>query len=126
MTRIEITDTMAGIVTKMSEGNIEAVSVLSQILEKTDEIDPDNFMGGLGVILSLDMSRVYGSRIWMLYNDVCNKNINHTLGLMRAHQLGFLSQEKLDHAIDNYGEGIDIVNLLRQVQERLPDFRMGD
>lgn len=110
----------------MSDGNPGALTVMMKMIDAGRSIDPDSLMGALGVFLSLDTHRIYGSRIWMLYKDVCKQNLNTTLGLLRATQLGFLSENKLNHAIDNYGDGLDIPVLLAQVKGQLPDFVLGD
>lgn len=110
----------------MSDGNPGALTTMMTMMDKAESIDPDSILGGLGKIMSLDTHGIYGSRIWQLYSDVCKKNMNTTLGLMRAVQFGFLSEHKLSHAIDNYGEGLDIGNLLKQVKERLPNFTLEE
>jgi hypothetical protein len=58
----------------------------------------------------------------LLFKDVCGQSIIKTVGMLRAVQLGYCSREKLNHAIDNRGQGIDIPALMTQVRERLPDF----
>jgi hypothetical protein len=86
------------------------------------EIDPDDWAGGLGPLLFMDSNRIYGSRIWQLYKDVCNQSLVRMLAVLRAWQLGFISGHALHHAIDNCGEGLDVDELLGRVQERLPRF----
>ena len=58
----------------------------------------------------------------MLFKDVCGEDLIKMLGVLRAVQLGFVGQEKVKAAINNYGKGIDVDDLLKQVQERLPAF----
>lgn len=112
------------VIAEMSDGNPGGLTVMMMLLEKTESIDPDAALGGIGSILSLDTHGIYGSRIWMFYKDVCGQNINKMLGLMRAVQLGYLTDNKLNHAIDNMGDGIDAPELLKQVKEYLPAFVM--
>ncbi len=122
MSRISLKDTGVTVIIKMCEGNLGAISVCRQLLSDTPKIDPDSFMGGVGIILSLDTLAIYGSRIWMLYKDVCGQNIHDTLAVLRGVQLGFISQATLNYAIDHYGEGISVKDLVKQVKERLPKF----
>ena len=124
--RIEMHMTMIDIVTTLSEGNPGAISVLMQILVNNQRIDPDDCFGPLGPLFELDNLDCYGSRIWMLYKDVCDGNLIDMLGVLRAIQLGFINQEKIQHAIDNYGEGIDPKNLTKLVKERLPLFGVNN
>ncbi len=121
--RIKGTDSMMNVVMKMSEENSGAITVCMEILEKTKEIDPDCAFEGLGTMLSLDTYNIYGSRIWMLYKDVCKQDIVKTIAMLRACQLGILSRDSLNYAIDNYGKGIDVDSLYKQVKEQLPNFK---
>ena len=120
--RITLSDSIMDVFKRMSEGNPGALTVMAEMLEKGASIDPQGFMGGLGAILSLDTHGIYGSRIWMLYKDVCNQSIISTLAILRACQLGFLRESDMIHAIDNYGAGIDMDALVKQVKQRLEKF----
>jgi len=121
-TRIELTDTGIDVILKLSEGNPGAVTVCMEVLKKGTEIDPDAFGGGLMQLLGFDTLGLYGSRIWMLYKDVCECDLVSTLGVMRAWQLGFITQSQLNWAIDNRGDGLDVEQVVNQVKERLPSF----
>lgn len=120
--RIKGTDNILDVVQKMSEGNPGAVTVLSRMIKDGAAIDPQDFMGGLGAVLSLDTCRIYGSRIWMLYKDVCGEDLMKTLAVLRACQLGELTDIEMQHAIDFRGEGIDVDGLVATVKGRLEQF----
>lgn len=122
MTRIDLNDTMQSVVIKMAEGNPGALRVCMDLLAKGEQIDPDDWAGGFGNLLSLDTLAVYGSRIWMLFKDVCDLDLIKTIAMLRAWQLGFTTRESLNYAIDNRGAGLDVDTLLAQVKERLPNF----
>ncbi|KKL70479.1 hypothetical protein LCGC14_1813030 [marine sediment metagenome] len=121
--RITLQDTLGSAIAKLAEGNPGAIHVCKEFVKKTKEIDPDDLLGEMSNILSLDTFAIYGSRIWMLYKDVCKQDIVKVIGLLRAAQLGFMTKSELDHAIDNYGESIDIDSLMSKVRERLPNFK---
>jgi len=126
MARInDLSMSVLDVMVEMAEGNPGAVTVMMLIMDNSKRVDPDNIMGGLGVILSLDTHEIYGPRIWMLYKDVAGQDIGITLGLLRAVQLGFLSERKLNTAINDNGEGLDIPNLIEQVQAQLPAFQVN-
>ena len=91
----------------MAEGNPGALSVMMELYKITPEIDSMNLLGGLGTILLLDTFEIYGPRIWMLYKDFCQENIEKTLFVLRACQMGIMSQCELDFAIDNYGADLN-------------------
>ena len=123
-TRIEGTDTMPTVIIKMSGGNPEAMRVCMDILEHGEEIDPDAAMGGFAALLSLDSHGIYEHRIWMLYKDVCGEDLPTMLAINRACQLGIIDRGTLDTAIDGYGRGLNVLEVVRQVKDRLPAFNV--
>ena len=95
MAKITLTDTLQDIIVKMSDCNPGAVHALMDIYQNAESIDPQSLMKGLGPILLLDTLEIYGTDIYILYNDKCNRNLRNLLVLLRAYQLGFLPQAKL-------------------------------
>lgn len=95
MQRIQLTDSAMGMVLKMSSGNPGAMSALTEILVQSEKIDPQRGMRGAGAILQLDAYGIYGSSIYILFNDKCHRDVRKMLVLLRAAQLGFLSVPKL-------------------------------
>ena len=122
MTRLDLHDTALDAMVKLAEGNLGAANVLTRLLSDGAKIDLDNRLGGLGSLLSLDSLGIYGSRIWMLYKDVCNQSLITTVGVLRGWQLGLISTSSLQQAVDNYGDGLDIEAILAQVKAQLPGF----
>jgi hypothetical protein len=125
-TRITPEDTEISAVMKLAEGNPGAATVCIRLLEEAGDIDTDGFLGGLGTLLSLDTENVYGPSIWMLYKDVCKESIWRTIAVLRSCQLGFLSNTALHHAINNYGEGINLEELVKKVTDRLDGFKIPE
>lgn len=122
--KIQLTDSALDVMFKMSKGNPGALTVCCAILKHGEQIDPDNAMGGLGVLLSLDTLGLYSSKIWMLYKDVCGQDLPKMLAVLRGWQLGYVTDEQIHHAVDCYGEGINVSDICAKVAERLPRFRM--
>jgi hypothetical protein len=123
--RITISMTGKDAIMALAEGNPGALTVCMQLMDKTKAIDPDAMMGGVGSLLSLDTMGVYASRIWMFYKDFCGENIPKMLAVMRAYQLGQLegaTLDKINHAIDNRGDGLDLGAIMAAVQKELPEF----
>jgi hypothetical protein len=121
--RIKLEDTTLDILTKMSDGNPGALNVMMQLLKEGRAIDPDDFMGGLGVILSLDTHDIYGSHIWILFKDVSGSDLVTMCALLRAVQLGYLSESELVNAISNHKmEPARIQEMVQKVKDRLPKF----
>jgi hypothetical protein len=124
MAKIKLTDNLADIFFKLSEGNPGALNVLVTIV-KDEDIDPDDFLGPLGTLLSFDTHQIYGSNIWILYKDICGESIVKTVAVLRACQLGFIAEEVIHQAI-NIHSAIGILdpdNLYQQVKKRLPRFK---
>lgn len=122
--RLTLDMTGMDMILAMSEGNPGAVTVLAEVFKRAASIDPDSALGQLGVLCGLDNLDCYGSRIWMLYKDVCGQNLNHMLGLLRANQLGYVTDREINQAIDGDQSTLDLPALLVQVKERLPRFVM--
>lgn len=110
----------------MGGGNPGAITVLGEILNSGPIVDPNDFMFGMGAIFGLDTADIYESEIWMFYKDLCKQNIAHMMGMLRAVQLGFLSDKKLKEMIHNgYSYTTeDLMPYLNQVKERLPAFNI--
>lgn len=123
--RIKLEDTTISMVVKMSEGNFGAMDVLMLML-KPNDIDPDNLMGGVGQILLLDTFEIYGVGIYVLFNDICERDLVKTLAVLRATQMGFFSSSILKEACykqDRSGKDlIPVQDLYLKVKEQLPTF----
>ncbi len=121
--RITLEDNMMDMIMKVTEGNPGAVSVCMKLIEKSAVIDPDAALGPLTNLFALDTHDIYGSRIWQLYKDVCKTDLVSMIGLLRAVQLGFLTESELHSAIDGAKKPDDwIIGHVAKVKERLPAF----
>ena len=120
MPKIEANDSIEDVLVKLSEGNPGALSVIVQIIKQANKINPAcNFTIYL---LILDTLKIHGSKIWMLYKDVCDQNLINTLGILMAYQLGNISELELKAAINNYGKNINIEDIMGFVRTQVPDF----
>jgi len=124
--RIGRDDSPVDIILKLSDGNDGALVVCTDLFQHGAKIGVDAALKSLAPLLALDAANIYASRIWMLYKNVCGEDLTKMSAVLRASQLGFLSAGDLNHAIDNYGEGIDVDNLELQVRARLPHFGMAE
>jgi len=123
--RIKLEMTTKDMLIAICGGNPGSLTACMSILTSAPNIDPDNMMGGLGAILHLDSLNIWDERIYMLWNDVCYRDTAKMLALLRANQLGGLAgatQNNLNHAIDNRGDGIDLEAVMQAVKQRLPRF----
>lgn len=119
--RIGLNDTMQSMVIKMSDGNPGAINVMMGLLRETPSIDPDNVLGGLGVIMSLDTHDIYGPDIWCLFKYGCGQDLTTMVGARRAVQLGHIGVNQLKHMVESHDRA-GIAALLPAVREQLPNF----
>lgn len=95
--RIGLMDTGVDVITKMSEGNPGAINVLVQLMKRET---PD----GLGAILLFDTIGLYGCRIYMLWNDCCDCDLERVLQIMEAFRSGKITSESIhEHVQDPRG-----------------------
>lgn len=123
---ITSTDSPALIFSKMAKANPGAMNTIIQLYANNKEIDPGNFLGPLGAILQLDKLGIYGTDIYVLASDICNKNISKMIAVLRAVQLGLFDGRILAEALhrqDYSGcEMVPVDELYAKVKERLPMF----
>ena len=82
----------------LSKGNMGATNVLTQLF-------------GKNAFNSFDSLRKYnitGPLIWCLYKDVCNQNLHKMITILDNCENGNITPEILTHAINNFGDGLDI------------------
>ena len=95
MSKIELKDNIMSAMIKMSEGNPGAARAMMEICTKGSAIDPQGAMGGFGAIMLLDTWEIYGSSIYVLFNDKCKGDVRRMMLLIRAAQLGHISHTRL-------------------------------
>lgn len=127
MAKIKLEDSIQDVLFKMSDGNPGAISCMIGMLKVHDAIDPDAVTGGIGAILLLDTYEIYGTDIYILFSDKCNKDMRQMLMLMRATQLGLFSSNKLKEMASDQMRQINLTvdewkDLDEKVCERLPKF----
>ncbi len=135
MGKISLEDDFITIALKMSEGNPGALTVLLDLFKYAKVIDPQAFMGGMYHILMLDDLNIYGSHIWIIFKYVCNQDLRSMVGIIRAFQVGFVTERQLKSAIE-IEEGrrksisgerlhhtLDVPHLVSLVEEELNQFQ---
>ena len=122
MSRIEFGMTPMEMIVAMADGNPGAMRVMGEMFEKNAVVDPACSLGELGAIIYMDEYRIYGSRIWLLYKDVCKSDIIMTIAALRAVQLGLRRLSKLDAAIAGDLGQFNAATTLDEVRKTLHDF----
>jgi len=93
--RIELNDSVVDAVVKLVEGNPGAMQACMCLIDNAERIDPQSALDPYGPLLSLDTHGIYGSAIYVLWNDKCDRDPRKMIMLLRSVQLGFLPVEKL-------------------------------
>lgn len=114
------------LITKMSDGNPGAATVLMEMVSKGRFVDPQSLHLGFGGVFTLDTLGIYGTDIYVLWSDICGKQLNKTLAVLRAHQLGLFDGDTIKDACsrqDYSGRNmIPVEELYLKVKEQLTDF----
>jgi hypothetical protein len=126
MSRIELTDSIMDMAIKMSEGNPGAINAMMELYINNEKIDPQDAFGPFGKLLLLDTFGIYGTDIYVLWSDICDREVVKMIAVLRACQLGILSPAILKDASsrqDYSGKNmISVEDLYFKVKEELPEF----
>jgi len=128
MSRIGLTDSIQDILCNMSDGNPGALVAMLQLIEHTPNIDPQNVLGGFGVIMSLNDMKIYGTDIAVLFSDKCDKDPRKFNLLMRGRQLGKLPESRIQELAADQSRSIKMTQeewdkIEEAVLEELTDFQ---
>lgn len=120
-------DSIQEAVGKMSEGNRGAIAAMVEIIKGHELIDGGDPMGGVGDLMVLDAAEIYGTGIYILWNDKCGQDLRKLLILLRAVRLGFLDGAKLKEMADDQTRQINLTteemaDLDAKVCEAQPSF----
>jgi hypothetical protein len=126
-TRIQLEDSIQDIIIKMSDGNPGATTTLIEVIKNDGRVDPQSTFAGVGSILLLDSFGIYGSSIYILYNDKCKRDIRRFIMLLRAVQLGFIRVDRLKELAEDQTRQINLSDeewrdIGMKVCEALEDF----
>jgi hypothetical protein len=124
--RIKLKDSPQNMIVKLSEGNPGAAVALTTLFKLSEAIDPDSILSGLSSFIALDDMGIYGTDIYVLFNDICNRSTVKTVAVLRAKQLGYISGDVIADAAsrqDYSGKSmIDVIDLYNKVKKELPAF----
>lgn len=109
MHKIKIGDSLKDIIYKISEGN---PGVIAFILELSNLCDKKaiNFVKLLMIIDSMEL---YGSSLYMLWNDSCGRDINKSIKIIQAFRVGIITKQHIKERILNVGYGKSFDDLVK-------------
>lgn len=124
--RLSLNDSLQTAAAKLCEGNPGAMSAIVNMSAIAPEVDPQNFAGSFGPLMHLDSCGIYGSGIYVLWNDLCNCDSKLAIAVLRATQLGIVNKDTLREGCLKHDRSIktmiDPNEVYQQVKSRLSLF----
>lgn len=124
-TRINLAMSGQDIVAVMCDGNPGALQCLCELIRDNANIDPESALGSLSAIAMLDKLKIYGTSIYVLWNDQCDRSTRSLVMLMRAVQLGLIDKQTVQNvaADQTRSQRLDLAALDALVCDRLEEFQ---
>lgn len=110
MSKIKINDSVQDIVLKMSEGNPGALTTCFEIIKAKN----NDIVQSIPIFLTLDNMKLYGSHLYMLWNDCCNRDIKEVLNVVEGFLKNKITKQDIEERIKNVGYGKSFVDLLEE------------
>ncbi|MEE3417776.1 MAG: hypothetical protein VZQ62_00385 [Methanosphaera sp.] len=107
--RINLSDNLMESITKLSEGNPGALNVLMGIVDKFKN-DTVKVFSKFSII---DTMNLYGSNLYMLWNDCCGRDLDKTLKIIDYYCDGKITDNDINERIKNVGYGKNFDDLLK-------------
>jgi hypothetical protein len=131
MSRITLEMSVTEAITKMSDGNPGAIMALASVALKNKKIDPYSAFGEFSSIISLDTYGIYGTEIYVLFNDKCGSDIRKFIMLLRATQMGFFDTRKVQNLAKDQCRSLEITDkewedIETSVLKDVPEFDRGE
>lgn len=106
--KLELKDNVNDMICKLAEGNPGALNTLFEIM---------NYYGGnpyryLEKFLLIDAMKLYGSHLYMLWNDCCDRNTKKVLKVIEEYQKENITNDDINERIKNVGYGKSFDDLL--------------
>lgn len=122
MSKLKLTDDPQTMLIKMTEGNPGAIVTLIEVMKVTPQIDPQSAFREVSAVFALDTLGIYGSDIYVLFNDKCNRDPRTFLMLLRANQLGFIPAAEIKNmAADQFREVNITTERLSELDKKVCD-----
>lgn len=110
----------------LADGNPGAIRCMGELLQITMKSQFYLPFSGVRVLQLLDKYGIYGTDIYVLYNDICDRDCFKVLALLSAVEIGYLHPAVLCEACsrqDYSGKNlIDIDNIVRYIRSVFPYF----
>ena len=116
MAKLAISDSKMDMIMKMGNGNPGAMNIIMNMLDG----DMDKTSKNVMLLCHLDHFEVYGSDLYVLFNDVCHQSPGDFEYLIRAAQMGLVTKEQL-HEACRWGQNRCFGEISFDVYEKIHD-----
>lgn len=102
MSKLSPTDTLQDVMVKLCEGNPGALDCLMRMYQNQNWKVPN--MNGFTYIMMFDQMGLYGSRLYQLWNDCCDRDLDQIETVLYNILIGTLSShDVLSNINQGYG-----------------------
>ena len=112
MARLNLNDSVMDAIINFSGGNPGALNTLME-LQKARE---NSFVIDL---MTLDNMELYESKLYMLWNDCCNRDISKVIRILELYRINKITQKDIDARVKNVGYGKDFSDLINNEREEI-------
>lgn len=124
--KIQENDDLMDAAVKLSDYNPGAADAIVHLISRNRKIDPDNVSGSMSYLIILDSLGIYGTDIYVLYNDICMRDTSKMMAVLKATHLELFNKDTLVLACskqDRSGkELVPVEYLYTKVKTLIPDF----
>lgn len=108
MSRLEIFSTVSQNFINFAGGNPGAIRTLFEL---------QNAVGDKTALylITLDKMELYEDKLYMLWNDCCNRDISKVIKVLDGYEKGIIKQNDIDERIKNVGYGKSFDDLIEQI-----------
>lgn len=110
MGKLDIFGTIQDNFIKFSEGNPGALSTLFELLKQAQDKTAL-------FLITLDRMELYGSHLYMLWNDCCNRDINKVIKILELYEREIITQKDIDERVKTVGYGKSFDDLIEESEE---------
>lgn len=111
MSRLEIFSTVSQNFINFAGGNPGAIKMLFE-LQNTVEDKTAIYL------ITLDKMELYEDKLYMLWNDCCNRDISKVIKILDYYEKGIINQIDIDERVKNVGYGKSFDDLIQDKKER--------
>lgn len=105
MGRLKLEDSVQDTIFKYSGGNPGALTFLIQLIQVREH---DFFVD----FMTIDNMELYEDKLYMLWNDSCNRDIQKVIKIFKLYRLGVIKKQDIEDRVKNVGYGKSFDDLL--------------